>query len=168
MLARLKRPGYWILFLAFITVYSYHLFQKNEALERQKAMERLYHSFGESVLSDFRDRRLLSLQSRFGEKGERNIDLEDIALFIDTLHLDRARKTRWKEMQKVNGQIRLSGKLDVEGNQSYPIDMIVFRQGDKILLRGLKVGGKELKLDGEGFPFENVILQKDGNETGKE
>ena len=154
MLARLKRPGYWILLLAILTVYSYQRFQSNEVQARKSSVENLYRTFGESVLSDFKGHRLLSLQSRFGEEGERNIDLEQIALFIDTLHLDRARESRWQKVQKVNGKILVSGQLQMDENLSYPIDMIVIRQGGKMLLERVKVGGRVLHPSPESFPQE--------------
>lgn len=163
MLSRLKRPGYWIVLLAILTVYAYRQFQINEAREREEALMRLYQSYGESVLSDLRSRKLLDLQNRFGREGEKKIDLEDIALFIDTLHLDRAGETRWRKLRSSGGEMRLSGELRMEENLSYPIDMIVFRQGDRIVLRGVKVGGRVLKQEREGFPLESGMQISESN-----
>jgi len=160
---RLKRPGYWIVLLAIITVLAYRQFQINEAKAREEALMKLYRSYGESVLSDLRAHRLLALQNRFGEEGEQRIDLEDIALFIDTLHLDRARHTRWQNLKSSGNNMQLSGELQLDGNLSYPIDMIVIKRGERILLRGVKVGGKELKLDREGFPLESVTPTNESN-----
>jgi len=165
MPGRLKRPGYWIVLLAIITVLAYRQFQVNEAKAREEALMQLYRSYGESVLSDLQSRRLLALQNRFGKEGERRLDLEDIALFIDTLHLDRAGEPRWRNLKSSGKNMELSGELQLDGNLSYPIDMIIVREGERILLRGLKVGGKELKLDREGFPLESVTPTTESNGT---
>ena len=163
MLRRLKRPGYWIVLLVVITVMAYRQFQVNEAKAREEALVKLYQSYGESILSDLHDRKLLALQHRFGEEGERRIDLEDIALFIETLHLDRSGQTRWRNLKSHGDNLELSGELNLEGNLSYPIDMMIVKRGDRIVLRRMHVGGRELKLDREGFPLESEVPVNESN-----
>ena len=163
MLNRLKRPGYWIVLVAVLTVMAYRQFQVNEAKARKEAVMNLYRTYGESVLSDLRHRHLLALQNRFGEEGERHIDLEEIAFFIDTLHLDRSGQTRWQNLKNSGTNLELSGELRLEGNLSYPIDIMIVKQGERILLRSVKVGGQVLKMVREGFPLESDVPTNESN-----
>jgi len=162
MLARLKRPGYWILFLALITVYFYHRFQVEEKLQQREALLNLYRSYGQSVLSDLRGKNFLALQNRFGEEGEKKIDLEKIALFIDTLHMEGEGKVQWDLIRGEEGNLTLSGKLTREGNVSYPIDLFLVKRGKKILLRKMKVGNRELAPEHQSFPLN---LSGEGNNS---
>ncbi len=157
MLERLKRPGYWIVLLAILTVYSYHSFQKNEKKEEHKTLSVLYRSYGETIFDELKNRNLLALQSRFGKEGEKKIDLDDIALFIDTLHLDRAESSRWIDLNRTGKGLILHGALKLDNNLSYPIDMIMIHRGKKILLESMKVGNHVLKLDRESFPLNIPI-----------
>ncbi|WP_457603413.1 hypothetical protein [Nitratifractor sp.] len=157
MRERLKRPGYWIVLLAIVTVYSYRSFQKNEKKEEQKTLNVLYRSFGETIFGELKNRDLLALQSHFGKEGEKKIDLEDIALFIDTLHLDRAESSQWIDLNRTRGGLTLHGTFKLDNNLSYPIDMIMIHRGKKILLESMKVGNHVLKLDRESFPLNTPI-----------
>ncbi len=160
MLARLKRPGYWILFLALISVYFYHRFQVEEKLQQREALLNLYRSYGQSVLSDLREKNFLALQNRFGEEGEKRIDLEKIALFIDTLHMEGEGNVQWDLIRGEDGNLTLSGKLTKEGNVSYPIDLFLARRGGKIILKQLRVGHRELAPSQPSFPLDTMQSAK--------
>ncbi|WP_457606567.1 hypothetical protein [Nitratifractor sp.] len=153
MLERLKRPGYWIVMLAILTVFSFQRFTHNEKEAQKESLLQIYRAYGESLISDLQARRLLELQKRFGSEGERKIDLEDIALFIDTLHLEQGGEIHWKSAKGSEENLTLSGELKMDENLSYPVDMMIVRRGKEVLLRGVKVGEKTLRLDREGFPF---------------
>ncbi|WP_292660971.1 hypothetical protein [Nitratifractor sp.] len=157
MLERLKRPGYWIVLLAIVTVYSYHAFQKNEKKVEKKSLLSIYRAYGDTVLSELKNRDLLALQSQFGAEGGQKIDLEDIALFIDTLHLDRLHSPRWRDVNRSGNNLVFQGSLRLENNDSYPIDMIMIHRGGKILLESMKVGSRILKMDRDSFPLNLPI-----------
>ena len=154
ILERLKRPGYWIVLLAILSIYSYRSFQKNEKKEEHKTLDVLYRTYGETIFSELKNRDLLALQGHFGSVGEKKIDLEEIALFIDTLHLDRVESSRWIDCNRSGKNLRLHGTLKLENNISYPIDMIVIHRGKKILLESMKVADRILKPDRETFPLD--------------
>jgi hypothetical protein len=155
MLQRLKRPGYWIVLLALLTIYFYQAYQKREEAERREALFRLYRSYGEEVLGCIREGNLTEIQERFGAGKSGRVSLEDIALFVSTLHLDRSPRARWKEWEEKEGNVTLRGELLLEGNVSYPMDMMVVKRGEEVLLNRLRVGSRTLELRPEGFPFES-------------
>jgi len=168
MLERLKRPGYWIVLLAIVTVYSYHSFQKNEKKAERKSLLSLYRTYGETILSELKNRDLLALQSQFGAKGGKKIDLEDIALFIDTLHLDRLESPIWRDVNRSGKKLVFQGSLRLENNESYPIDMIMIHQDGKILLESMKVGTRVLKVDRDSFPLNLPIVTSQSAELPEE
>jgi len=157
--------------LIFITIYSYREFKLNEAREHQKALMRIYQSYGESLLNDFKKRELLALQSRF--RDSQGIDLEEIALFIDTLHLDRVSKSKWKRLKISGSNIEFRGHLKLDDNSNYPIDIFLVKRDNKILLKSIKIDKYELKDTKESFPLKcncmlslvdkNNSMDKNGN-----
>ena len=162
MFRRLRRPGYWIVLLAILTVYFYRQYRHHEELQRIEAMKRLYQSYGESFLGRLGEGNFTGCQSCFDREGNASIALEYIALFVETLHLDRPHNVRWKNLSESNGTVTLSGELSLEGNESYPIDIMVVRRGDKVLMRRVHIGTKTLQLHTEGFPF---TTPHESNET---
>jgi hypothetical protein len=152
MLRRLRRPGYWIILLIVLTVYFYRAYQVREQ-QRREALFRLYRSYGEEVLGSLRERNLTALQRRFpsGENGR--ISLEDIAMFVTTLHLDKSPGCRWKDWEENEGNVTLHGDLILEGNLSYPLDMMMVKRGNELLLNRLRVGPRTLELHRKEFPF---------------
>ncbi|ADV46014.1 hypothetical protein [Nitratifractor salsuginis] len=153
MLRRLRRPGYWIVLLAILAVYFYRQYLHQEELQRLEAKKRLYQSYGERFLGQLGEGNFTGCQSCFDREGNASIALEDIALFVETLHLDRPHTLRWKNLNENNDTVTLSGELTLDGNGSYPIDIMVVRRGKKILMRKVHVGPKTLQLHHEGFPF---------------
>ena len=157
MLSRLKRPGYRILLLAIVSIYFYHLYQKHEEERHRQALLNLYRTYGEKVLGEIREGNLSGVQQYFAPGEEGRISLEEIALFVTTLHLDRSHEARWRELKEgEEGSISMTGDLLLEGNISYPLDMMVVRRGKRILLKRLHVGPRTLELQTEGFPFRSV------------
>jgi hypothetical protein len=154
VLRRLRRPGYWILLLVFLTGYFYHAYQKREEAERREALFRLYRSYGEEVLGSIREGNLTGLQERFRRGKEGRVSLEEIALFVTTLHLDRNPRARWKGWEEKEGNVTLRGELTLEGNLSYPMELMVVKRGEEVLLNRLQVGSRTLELRPEGFPFD--------------
>jgi hypothetical protein len=153
MLKRLRRPGYWIVLLAILTLYFYRQHRHHEELQRIEAERRLYQSYGESFLGQLGEGNLSGCQSCFDREKNATIPLEDIALFVETLHLERPHRVRWKNLSENNDTVTLSGDLTLEGNRSYPIDIMIVRRGNKILMRKVHVGPRTLQLHTEGFPF---------------
>jgi len=157
MVQRLKRPGYWIVLLAVLTVYFYQAYQKREEAARREALFRLYRSYGEEVLGSIREGNLTGLQERFRMGKEGRVSLEDIALFVSTLHLDRNPRARWRGWEEKEGNITLHGRVLLEGNVSYPMDLMVVKRGEEVLLNRLRVGSHTLELRPEGFPFDTAV-----------
>ena len=156
MFRRLRRPGYWIVFFALLSVYFYRQYRHHEAQQRQAAKMQLYRTYGETVLKGLEEGNFTGIQQHFASGREGQISLEDIALFVTTLHLDRSHETQWKELNEGEGKVTMRGNLILEGNVSYPMDMMVVRRGNKILLKKLHVGPQTLELHSEGFPFRDV------------
>jgi hypothetical protein len=154
MLQRLKRPGYWILLLGFLTVYFYQQYQKSEAAREREALFRLYRAYGEEVLCCMGEGNLTDLQAHFPVDRKKRISLEDIAMFVTTLHLDRNPHARWESWEEKEGNVTLHGTLLLEDNTSYPIDMMIVRQKEKVLLHRLRVGSRTLELKPRTFPFD--------------
>lgn len=153
MLRRLRRPGYWIVLLALLTVYFYQQYQKREAEQRREARFRLYQSYGASILGELGEGNLTKIHKRLLSAGEGEIALEDIAMFVSTLHLERSPRARWKAWEENEENVTLHGELVLDENGSYPMDMMIVKKGDKVLLHRLRVGPKILELKKEGFPF---------------
>lgn len=153
MLRRLRRPGYWIVLLAILAAYFYRQHLHQEELQRIEAKKRLYQSYGERFVGQLSEGNFTGCQSCFDREGNASIALEDIALFVDTLHLDRPHTLHWRDLKENNGTVTLSGEMILDGNASYPIDVIVVKRGEKLLMRRLRVGPKTLQLHPEGFPF---------------
>lgn len=90
-----------------------------------------------------------------GKEGR--VSLEDIALFVSTLHLDRNPRARWRGWEEKEGNITLHGRVLLEGNVSYPMDLMVVKRGEEVLLNRLRVGSHTLELRPEGFPFDTAV-----------
>jgi len=153
MLRRLRRPGYWIVLLAVMTVYFYHGYQVRQREQQRQALFRLYRSYGETVMTSLREGNLSGLQHLFGRQTNRKIALEDIAMFVATLHLDHGPRSRWKSWEEKENNVTLHGELSLEGNVSYPIDVMMVKQGKRFLLNCLRVGPKTLELRPVQFPM---------------
>jgi hypothetical protein len=164
MFRRLRRPGYWIVLFALLSVYFYRQYRHHEGQQRQAAKIRLYRTYGERVLQGLKEGNFTGIQQHFASGREGRISLEDIALFVTTLHLDRGHEARWKELKEGEGKVMMRGDLILEGNVSYPMDMMVVRRGNKILLKKLHVGPQTLQLHPEAFPFGDV---PEGNASKK-
>jgi len=154
MFRRLRRPGYWIVLLAFLTVYFYQQYQEREEQQRRQALFQLYQSYGGQMLGSLCEGNLSAFQDCFGSGKGKRISLEDIAMFVTTMHLDRSPDVEWKSWEEREGNISLHGRLTLEGNVSYPIDLMMVRQGEKVLLNRLKVGNRTLALKPEAFPLD--------------
>lgn len=165
MLNRLRRPGYWILLFVGLTFYFYHAYQKREEARRREALFRLYRSYGDAVLGTIGEGNLSAFQSRFGGERSRQPSLEEAALFVTTLHLDRTPRAEWNGWSEQEGNVTLRGKLHLEGNVSYPMDLMLVKRGNgKLVLDRLHVGPKCLELHSEEFPF----AREEGRRISKE
>jgi hypothetical protein len=140
-------------------------YQKREERLRKEAIFRLYRTYGEEIFGAMRSGDYYSLQSRFVPEARREIALEDIALFVSTLHLEKSSSTRLKEVREKEGNISVVGEVMLEGNISYPVEIIVVRRRGKILLRRLRIGKKILQMNRHPFPLETGAEGKENTMT---
>jgi hypothetical protein len=157
MLKRLKRPGYLFVALIILTIYFYGQYKKREIKRHQEAILNTYKSYGEDILGSIRSRDLGTLQSRFESEQRKRITLEDISIFISTLHLDKIGTVKWKKVKGDDNNISLSGDILVDKNISYPIDMMVVKRGKDIVLKRLIVNGQMLRAKESNFPLNNIF-----------
>ena len=156
MLRRLRRPGYWIVLLAFLTVYFYQQYRKNEEIQRRETLHALYRDYGAGIFKEMRSGELSRIQDAFLQGGKGKLSLEDVALFVETFHLDKSPGVVWKEIDENQEGVALHGRILGEGNASYPMDMMLVKQGKKLLLNRLKIGSKVLELKQDSFPFDTT------------
>jgi len=154
MLERLKRPGYWIVLFAVMTVYFYHAYQKQQERERREALFRTYQSYAREIMDQLSDGNFSDLQGRFDSRPDREVSLEDIAMFMTTLHMDRIPEPRWKKWEESNGTVTLHGELGADAERRYPVDMVMVKQGGRTLLKKLRIGSQVLQLKPSTVPFE--------------
>ncbi len=157
MLNRLRRPGYWIVALALLTVYFYHAYQKREERERREALFHLYQSYGTDLIASLGAKEFEKVRSLFApERGTKRLSLEDIALFVTTAHLEKGHSSQWKSFEENESAATLHGILNLEGNLSYPMDLMLVKRGGKVLLKRFKIGGKTLELRPSMFPLNTL------------
>jgi hypothetical protein len=166
MLARLKRPGYIAIALIVITIYFYGQYKKMEIKRHKEAIINTYKSYGEDILSSLKSKDLSKLQSSFETDNKKSITLEDIATFVATLHLDKIGDARWNKIEARDGNISMSGDLLVDQGITYPIDMMIVKRKDKLILKKMIVNGKALQTKRIDFPLDSWIDSNDTN-SGK-
>jgi hypothetical protein len=154
MLRRLKRPGYIAVALIVLTIYFYGQYKKIELKRHREAILNTYKSYGEDILGNIKSRDLTTLQNRFEIDHKKSITLEDIATFISTFHLDRIGDARWRRIDNSDGNISMSGDLVVDKNITYPIDMMIVKRGDSLILKKMVINGEVLETKKIDFPLD--------------
>ncbi len=163
ILRRLRRPGYWIVALILLSWWAYHLHQEHQRRRHQEALLAAYRAYATDLIGELRRGEFEKVQSRFGERG-RQIDLESIVLFVDTLHLSRTKVTKWSGVEEHNGTLRLRGTIRSEDNATRSIDLFVVRRRNRILLKRLRIDGQILEPETVDFPL-NLEAEENGTKT---
>ena len=164
MLKRLRRPGYIAIALIVVTIYFYGKYKKMEIKRHHNSTANIYKSYGEDILISLKDGDFSKLQSSFDVDGKKSITLEDIATFVATLHLDRVGSAKWKQIDKNEGNISMSGDLVVDSSTTYPIDMMIVKRGDKLILKNMIINGQVLQTKKVNFPLDRWL---DSNSSGR-
>ena len=165
MLDRLKRPGYIAIALIIVVIYFYGQYKKIELKRHQEAILNTYRSYGEDILDSIKAGDFSKLQNSFDIDKNQNITLEDIATFVETLHLDRIGNTKWSKIEAKDGNISLSGDLVIDSKTTYPIDMMIIKRGDRLILKKMIVNGKALQTKKFNFPLDSYFEANDSNNS---
>jgi len=139
--------------LIAVTVFAYHQYRQAEERHRREAMARLYRTYAEEIFDVMKQQKYYDLQNRFVPEARREIALDEIAMFVTVLHLERSRRTRWKSLREQDGNISLGGEVELDDNVSYPMEIMIVRRKGQILLRGMRVGNRTLRMNSPHFPL---------------
>jgi hypothetical protein len=167
MLSRLKRPGYIAIALIVVVIYFYGQYKKIELKRHQEAIINSYKSYGEDILDSIKAGDFSKIQSSFEIDKSKNLTLEDIATFIETLHLDRIGDAKWTKIETNSSNISMSGDLVVDRNITYPIDMMIVKRGNKLILKRMIVNGKALQTKRVNFPLNIIEDSNDSNSSSQ-
>jgi hypothetical protein len=164
MLKRLRRPGYIAIALIVTTIYFYGQYKKREIKRHKDAILNIYKSYGEDILGSLKENDLSKLQSSFDINDKKSITLEDIATFVATLHLDKVGDAKWNKIEAKDGNISMSGDLLVDNGKTYPIDMMIVKRQDKLILKKMIINGQALQTKKVNFPLDRWFEANSSNQ----
>jgi len=122
--------------LSPIAYYGYGRFEQWRI--RRAAFEKLT-SFADRIMDHMRQKNLYELQSSFSPDIVKKLSLEDIAVFITTLEIDKSRDEVWSDSNESDGNVSLSGILRIDDKQSYPLRLMMIKRPEGITLRWIEV-----------------------------
>jgi len=93
--------------------------------------------------------------------------IEDIAMFISTAEVEKARIEEWNEWNETATMATLSGLLKTDKDDTMPVRIMIVKNGDKLFLRWVEIKSKKLGRKSEEFPL-NLDPMNDSNLSNPE
>ena len=150
------KPGYIILILASIAaIYIPYSIGKQKEQQRKEAIKRIY-SYGDRILHYIKDKDSIKLQNDILLNGK-EVDLEDVALFLDTISLDTIEGSKWEGYSIKENNITIHGKIK-DTISPKRVDMMLIKKGDRLLLKAIHIGNSKLVSTQKEFPLNDREL----------
>jgi len=157
---RLKRPGYWI--VAAVIVISVSMNRKSPDSDMSRVTDNRVEEivdrakgFADRVIEELKDRKLFNLHSEFSPDKSRQIGIDDIALFVDTLQIDGIQESRWKNYSVSDREVVLIGSLVTDDNDTYPLGMVLKENNGSITLEAIRIKRKNIVAREKEFPLNS-------------
>ena len=147
------KSGYIIVFVAIVAaVFIPYTVGKSRVADENKTLQKIY-KFGDRVLSYIRDKKSTGLQNEIMLDGH-HIDLEDVALFLETVSIDSTQgSSNWEGYKVKDDNITIFGSVKGD-DRPKKVDMILIKKGDRLLVKSIHIGDKELNSSDKGFPLD--------------
>ena len=147
------KPGYIIVALLIISAVAIpYAIGKSRVADNNRTLQKIY-KFGDRVLDYIRDKNSTKLQSEIMVDGHR-IDLEDVALFLETVSIDSTQvSSSWEGYRADDNNITIFGSIKGKSN-SKRVNMMLIKRGDKLLVKAIHIGNSGLNSSDRGFPLD--------------
>lgn len=146
------KPGYIIVaFLVISAIFIPYAIGQSRVADNNKTLQNIY-KFGDRVLNYIKDRNITKLQSEIMLNGHQ-IDLEDVALFLETVSLDSTQASAgWKGYKADDNNITIFGSIKYNDNAKR-VNIMLIKKGNKLLVKAIHIGSSELNSSDRGFPL---------------
>ena len=135
--------------------------EDEEKRKREKVVEELY-KMGDKIIEYIKKANPVEIQNRLF-KNNRGVDLEDIALFIDTASISQDSRCKWDRCDINSSAVTLKGHIDNDINNK-KVDIMLIKRGDRVILKAIHIDNNSLTEKSSNFPF-NITQYEDINST---
>ncbi len=160
------KPIYIIISIIIaITIYFTLFHDSSEDEERRKREEvvKELYKMGDKIIEYIKRANPVEIQNRLF-KNNKGVDLEDIALFIDTASISQDSRCKWDrcDIDINSSAVTLKGHID--NNIHKKVDIMLIKRGKRVILKAIHIDDNSLTEKSAKFPF-NITRYEDINNT---
>ena len=159
------KPIYIIISIIIaITIYFTLFHDSSEDEERRKREEvvKELYKMGDKIIEYIKRANPVEIQNRLF-KNNKGVDLEDIALFIDTASISQDSRCKWDRCDINSSAVTLKGHIDNDMNNK-KVDIMLIKRGKRVILKAIHIDNNSLTEKSSNFPF-NITQYEDINNT---
>jgi len=164
-LRQFLKPIYIIISIIIaITIYFTLFHDSSEDEERRKREEvvKELYKMGDKIIEYIKRANPVEIQNRLF-KNNKGVDLEDIALFIDTASISQDSRCKWDRCDINSSAVTLKGHIDNDMNNKN-VDIMLIKRGKRVILKAIHIDNNSLTEKSSNFPF-NITQYEDINNT---
>ena len=159
------KPIYIIISIIIAITIYFTLFhdssEDEERRKREKVVEELY-KMGDKIIEYIKKANPVEIQNKLF-KNNKGVDLEDIALFIDTASISQDSRCKWDRCDINSSAITLKGHINNDMNNKN-VDIMLIKRGKRVILKAIHIDNNSLTEKSSNFPF-NITQYEDINNT---
>lgn len=159
------KPIYIIISIIIaITIYFTLFHDSSEDEERRKREEvvKELYKMGDKIIEYIKKANPVEMQNKLF-KNNKGVDLEDIALFIDTASISQDSRCKWDRCDINSSAITLKGHINNDMNNKN-VDIMLIKRGKRVILKAIHIDNNSLTEKSSNFPF-NITQYEDINNT---
>jgi len=164
-LRQFLKPIYIIISIIIAITIYFTLFhdssEDEERRKREKVVEELY-KMGDKIIEYIKKANPVEMQNKLF-KNNKGVDLEDIALFIDTASISQDSRCKWDRCDINSSAITLKGHINNDMNNKN-VDIMLIKRGKRVILKAIHIDNNSLTEKSSNFPF-NITQYEDINNT---
>ena len=149
-----------IIVLIFVAVFIPYTIGQSKIADENKTLQKIY-SYGDRVLSYIKNSQSTKLQNEILIDGH-HIDLEQVALFVDTVSVKtNINRHKWEGYKSTDGNITIYGSIYgsiKDKSNPQKIDMMLIKKGDKLLVKAIHIGNQKLESKNREFPLNDNYI----------
>ena len=145
-----------VIILILMAVFIPYTIGQSKIADENKTLQKLY-SYGDRVLSYISNSESTKLQNEILVDGH-HIDLEQVALFVDTVSVETdINRHKWEGYKSTDGNITIYGSIKDEANPQ-KMDMMLIKKGNKLLVKAIHIGNQKIESKNREFPLNDDYI----------